>query len=271
MTRHLRILPALGLFLGVLMLAVPQAHAQRSIRVDLGGWSDYTGTDCVDAGLPGASSGNQVTLGAYTLAGYDPIWDAGTDDFYGCQLALAGASSFEFSRAEPELRALLGPSEEIYAKRYSFYTEENLFALNSGFQGDADDRYGYQWEIWYFTDAIVAALVGPIKALKNAAGGLDYTNLPLSDTQTYLLGATSTVGGATNDFSRNFLCFNADATSFTGVKGAGELGDCRGGGTDGGGGNGGGVSEVPLPGTLALLGAGLAALGVARRRGSARG
>ncbi len=267
-----RFLGSFCVIAGMLLLGAPQAEAQRSIRVDLGGWSDYTGTDCGSAGLPGAVSGNQVTLGSFTLAGYDPIWDAGTGNFSGCQLAQAGAASFELSRAEPELLALLGPSEQIYAKRYSFFTEENLFALSFASQGDSDDRFGYQWEIWYFTDAIIASLVGPLQATKNSSGDLDYTNLPVSDTTTYLRsGATNVAGGATDGFVSNFLCFNADATAFTGVKGAGELGDCRGDGDGGGGGGGGGVSEVPLPGTLGMFGLGMVALGAARRRRSRRG
>ena len=265
-----RFLSSFCVIAAMLLLGAPQAEAQRSKRVDLGGWSDYTGSDCDSAGLPGAVSGNQVTLGAFTLAGYDPIWDAGTGDFSGCQLALAGAASFELSRAEPELLALLGPSEEIYAKRYSFFTEENLFALSFGFQGVSDDRFGYQWEIWYFTDAIIASLVGPVQATKNSSGDLDETNLPVSDTTSYLRsGTTNVAGGATSGFVSNFLCFNADATAFTGVKAAGELGDCRGEGDGGGGG--GGVSEVPLPGTLGMLDIALAALGAARRRRSRLG
>jgi hypothetical protein len=247
----------------VFVLAVPYADAQgtRSTRVDLGGWSGYDGVDCAAAVLPGDISGSQVTLGSFTLAGYDPIWDAGTGDFSGCQLAQAGASDFEFSASEQAFRDLLGPTEEIYAKRFSFFTEQNLFALSFGFQGVGDDRYGYQWEIWYFADAIVAALTGPVQATKNAQDGLDYTDLTVTDTTTYLFDGTNSIGGATNSFGSNFLCFSADASTFNGVKTAAQLESCR--GDDGDDDD---VSEVPLPGTLGLLGVGIAALGVVRRR-----
>jgi hypothetical protein len=108
-----------------------------------------------------------------------------------------------------------------------------------------------------------------VQATKNGSGDLDETNLLVSDTTSYLRsGTTNVAGGATSGFVSNFLCFNADATAFTGVKGAGELGDCRG---EGDGGGGGGVSEVPLPGTLGMLGMALVALGAARRRRSRLG
>ena len=264
MNSHRQIVGCLGVFCWLLVLGAMDANAQRSGRIDFGGWSGYDGDECADPELLDAASGNQVTLGSFTLAGYDPIWGAGSTDSVGCQVADPTFSDPFFSvDLDLTQRNAIGLTNQTPAKRYSFFTESNIFALNQVSFGSKGPRYMYQWEIWYFNDAIVASLLGPFEATVAEDGNsLVNSFLTISDDTTYLTDGTITIGGGTKDFGSNFLCFSADASRFNGVKSAADLASCRVGGDDGDD----DVSEVPAPGTLGLLGVGIAALGAVRRR-----